>query len=43
VTHDGDHLADKDTEDVENQGLEMSQVQDSIAVGRIRRNSRKPA
>jgi len=22
VTHDGDHIADKDTEDVENQGLQ---------------------
>ena len=42
MTRDGDHVADEDVEDVENQGLEMGQVQDSIAAGRTRRNPVSP-
>jgi len=40
VTHGGDHVADED--DDENQRLVMGDVQDFIAVGRTRRNLRKP-
>ena len=42
VTQNGDHVTNEDTEDVENQGSEMGQIQDSIVGGRIRRNPRIP-
>jgi len=43
VIKDGDHVADEDIEDVENQGPDMGQIQDHIATGRTRRNSHKIA
>jgi len=43
VTQGSDHVADQDTDDDEDQGQVMSDVHESIAVGRIRRNSRKPS
>ena len=43
VTRDEDHVANEDTKNVENQGWQMGQVQDSIATERTRRNPRKPA
>ena len=36
------HVADEDTEDIENQGQGIGQVQDSFAAGRDRRNPQKP-
>ena len=42
VTQHGDHVTDEDIEDVENQGSQMGQVQDSNAAGRTRRNSCNP-
>jgi len=39
VRQDGDHVADGDTKDVENQGPEMGQVQNSIASGRTKKIS----
>jgi len=43
VTQDEDHVVDENTKDVENQGSKMGQVQDSVAAGKTRRNSCKPA
>ena len=43
MIQDEDHVANKDTKDAKNQGPQMGQVQDSIAVGRTRKNPRKPA
>jgi len=42
VTHGDDHVADEDTDNDEDQGQVMSDVQDSITIGRARRNSRNP-
>jgi len=42
VTHGGVHVADEDVDDDEDQGSVMGDVQDSITVGRTRRNSCKP-
>ena len=42
VTYSRDHIADQDTDDDEDQGQTMSDVHESIAVERTRRNSRKP-
>jgi len=41
VTQDENHVADEDTEDTENQGQVMNQVQDSVAAGRGKRNPQK--
>ena len=43
MTRDGDHVADQDADDDEDQEQVMSDVQESIAVGRTRKNSRKPS
>ena len=43
VTHGDDHVADEDTDNDEDQGQVMSDVQDSITIGRARRNSRNPS
>jgi len=43
VTRDSDHVADQDADNDEDQGQAMSDVQKSTAVGRARRNSRKPS
>jgi len=41
VTQGSDHVADQDTDDDEDQGHDMGDVHESIAVGKTRRNSRK--
>ena len=41
VAQSGDHVANHDAEDDEDQEQVMGDVQDSIAVGRTQRNSRK--
>jgi len=38
----GDHIADQYADDDEDQGQVMGDVQESIAVGRVWRNPRKP-
>jgi len=43
VTYGSDHVADQDTDDDEDQEQVMSDVHESIAVGRTRRNSYKPS
>ena len=43
LTRDENHVANEDTEGTENQEQVMGQVQDSVAAGRERRNSQKPA
>jgi len=43
MTRDENHVTDEDTEDIENQGQVMSQVQDFVAAERGRKNSQKPA
>ena len=43
VIHGSDHVVYQDTDDGEDQGQAMGDVHESIAVGRTRRNSRKPA
>ena len=43
MTQGGDHVADQDTDDDEDQGQAMGDAHESIAVGRTRRNSRKPS
>jgi len=42
VTRDENHIADKDTENIENQGQVMGQVQNSVIAERGRRNPQKP-
>ena len=41
VTQDGDHVADMNADDDEDQGQVMSDIQDFIAVEKTRRNSLK--
>ena len=41
VIQNGDHIADQDADDDEDQGHVMYNVQESIVVGRTLRNSRK--
>ena len=43
VTQGSDHAADQDTDDDEDQGQAMGDIHESIAVGRTKRNSRKPS
>jgi len=43
VTQGSDHVADQDADDDVDQGQVMRDVHESITVGRIRRNSRKPS
>ena len=43
VTQDENHVADENTEDIENQRQVMGKVQDYVAAGQGRRNSQKPA
>ena len=43
VTQSSDHVTDQDTDDNEDQGQVISDVHESIVVGRTRRNSRKPS
>ena len=43
VTQGSNHVADQDTDDNEDQGQAMLDVHECIAVGRTRRNSRKPS
>jgi len=43
MTQGSDHEADQDTDDDDDQGQAMGDVHESIAVGRTRRNSRKPS
>jgi len=43
VTQGSDHVANQDTDDDEDQGQAMGDVHESIAVGRTRRNLRKPS
>jgi len=43
VTQGSDHVTDQDTDDDVDQGQPMGDVHESIAVGRTRRNSRKPS
>ena len=42
MTRDENHVTDEDTEDIENQGQGIGQVQDSFAAGKDRRNPQKP-
>ena len=43
MTQGSDHIADQDTNDDEDQRQTMSDVQESIIIGRTRRNLRKPS
>ena len=43
MTQYGDHVADQDADDNEDQGQIIGDVQESIAVGRTWRNLRKPS
>ena len=43
VTQGTDHVADQDADDDEDQEQVMGNVQESIAIERARRNSRKPS
>jgi len=43
MTQNENHVVNEDTEDIENQGYVMVQVQDYVAAGRGRRNSQKSA
>jgi len=43
MTQGSEHVADQDTNDDKNQGHVMGDVHESIAVGRTRRNPRKPS
>ena len=43
MIHGSDHVADQETDDDEDQGQAMSDFHESIAVGRTRKNSRKPS
>ena len=42
VTQGSDYIADRDTDNDEDQGQAMSDIHESIATGRTKRNSRKP-
>jgi len=43
VAQGSDHVADQDTDNDEDQGQAISDVHESISVGRTRRNPRKPS
>jgi len=43
VTQGDDHVAEQDADNDEDQGHAMGNVQESIGVGKTRRNSRKPS
>jgi len=43
VTQGSDHVAEQDADDHEDHGQAMGDIHESMAVGRTRRNSRKPS
>jgi len=43
VTHGSDYVAEQDADNDEDQGQVMGDVHESVAVGRPRRNPRKPS